>query len=169
MWPKLAREQLKSTRQGRHGVRLAAVILSPLIVYAIIDSRSSRHHPFGDAIETFIRREDAERFIEEVRGGEPEPGENRATLRGTTAPPPALTEPVPVRQAARKGRNWVPRTLTLLFPDGKREYWLTALVFKVGDKLGRNGKPWVVASVGEPNAAGKHTTVTLQPEDAPSE
>jgi hypothetical protein len=26
----------------------------------------------GDAMETFIRREDAERFIEEVRGDEPE-------------------------------------------------------------------------------------------------
>jgi hypothetical protein len=28
--------------------------------------------PLGDAIETFIRREDAERFIEEVRSDEPE-------------------------------------------------------------------------------------------------
>ena len=29
-------------------------------------------HPFGDAIETFIRREEAERFVEEVRGEDPE-------------------------------------------------------------------------------------------------
>jgi hypothetical protein len=29
-------------------------------------------HSLGDAIETFIRREDAERFIEEVRGDDPE-------------------------------------------------------------------------------------------------
>jgi hypothetical protein len=28
--------------------------------------------PLGDAIETFIRREDAQRFIEEVRGDDPE-------------------------------------------------------------------------------------------------
>ena len=35
--------------------------------YAIIDLRSSRDHPLGDAVETLIRREDAERFIEEVR------------------------------------------------------------------------------------------------------
>ena len=42
-----------------------------MIVYAIIDVRSSRDHPLGDAIETFIRREDAERFIDEVRGAEP--------------------------------------------------------------------------------------------------
>jgi hypothetical protein len=28
--------------------------------------------PLGDAIETFVRREDAERFLEEVRGDDPE-------------------------------------------------------------------------------------------------
>ena len=28
--------------------------------------------PLGDALETFIRREDAERFIEEVRGDDPD-------------------------------------------------------------------------------------------------
>jgi hypothetical protein len=33
-------------------------------VYVIIDVRSSPDHPLGDAIETFIRREDADRFIE---------------------------------------------------------------------------------------------------------
>jgi hypothetical protein len=42
-----------------------------VIVYAIIDVRSSPDHPLGDAVETFIRREDAERFIEEVRGADP--------------------------------------------------------------------------------------------------
>ena len=29
-------------------------------------------HPLGDAVETFVRREDAERFIEEVWGDDPE-------------------------------------------------------------------------------------------------
>ena len=42
-----------------------------MIVYAIIDLRSSPDHPLGDAVETFVRREDAERFIEEVRGDDP--------------------------------------------------------------------------------------------------
>jgi hypothetical protein len=37
----------------------------------ILDTRTSLDHPLGDAIETFIRREDAERFIEEVRGDDP--------------------------------------------------------------------------------------------------
>jgi hypothetical protein len=34
--------------------------------------RSKPNHPLGAAIETFIRREDAERFIEEVRSDDPE-------------------------------------------------------------------------------------------------
>ena len=43
-----------------------------MLVYAIIDLRSSPNHPLGDAVETFVRREDAERFIDEVRGDDPE-------------------------------------------------------------------------------------------------
>ncbi|MDH5282108.1 MAG: hypothetical protein OEW52_13350, partial [Thermoleophilia bacterium] len=43
-----------------------------MIVYAIVDVRSSPDHPLGDAVETFVRREDAERFIEEVRDDEPD-------------------------------------------------------------------------------------------------
>jgi hypothetical protein len=42
------------------------------IVYAVDDDASLARLPTGDAIETFIRREDGERFIEEVRGDEPE-------------------------------------------------------------------------------------------------
>jgi len=41
-----------------------SVIVSFMLVYAIIDVRSSSDHPLGDAIETFIRRKDAERFAE---------------------------------------------------------------------------------------------------------
>ncbi len=43
-----------------------------VIVYVIVDLRSSHGHPLGEAVETFIRREDAERFIEEVRGDDPD-------------------------------------------------------------------------------------------------
>jgi hypothetical protein len=43
-----------------------------VIVYAITDLRSSPGHPLGDAVETFVRREDAECFVEEVRGDDPE-------------------------------------------------------------------------------------------------
>jgi hypothetical protein len=38
-----------------------------LLVFAIVDLRPSLDHPLGEAIETFVRREDAERFIANVR------------------------------------------------------------------------------------------------------
>jgi hypothetical protein len=41
-------------------------------VYAIIDGLSSPQHPLSEAVELFVRREDAERFIEEVNNDEPE-------------------------------------------------------------------------------------------------
>ena len=42
-----------------------------MIVYAVVDDALSPDFPLGDALEVF-RREDAERFVEEVRGDEPE-------------------------------------------------------------------------------------------------
>ena len=47
-------------------------MIRAMIVYAIIDLRSSPDHPLGDAVEIFVCREDAERFIEEVRGDDPD-------------------------------------------------------------------------------------------------
>ena len=38
-----------------------------MVVYVIRDERCSLDHPLGDAIEVLIRREDAERFLDEVR------------------------------------------------------------------------------------------------------
>ena len=43
-----------------------------MIVYAVVDDALSPDFPLGDSLETFIRREDAERFIEEVRGDNPD-------------------------------------------------------------------------------------------------
>ena len=34
-----------------------------MIVYAVVDDAVSPEPPLGDAIETFIRREDSERFM----------------------------------------------------------------------------------------------------------
>jgi hypothetical protein len=45
-----------------------------VIVYVILDARTSPDHPLGDAVETFLRREDAERFLAEVCGDDPELG-----------------------------------------------------------------------------------------------
>jgi hypothetical protein len=48
------------------------VRLAPAVSNAIVDTRSNTDHPLGDAVETFISREDAERFMEDVRRDEPE-------------------------------------------------------------------------------------------------
>ena len=37
-----------------------------MLVHTIIDLRSSPDHPLGDAVDSFVRREDAERFVEDV-------------------------------------------------------------------------------------------------------
>ena len=42
-----------------------------MIVYAVVDDALSPDFPLGDDLEVFIRREDAERFIAEVRGTSP--------------------------------------------------------------------------------------------------
>ena len=41
-------------------------------VFGIVDDSLSPGFRLGDALETFIRREDAERFIEEVHGDDPQ-------------------------------------------------------------------------------------------------
>ena len=43
-----------------------------MIVYAVIDDALSPDFPLGLELEVFVRREDAERFVEEVQGNEPE-------------------------------------------------------------------------------------------------
>ena len=45
-----------------------------VIVCAVFDSTLSPDLPLGDSLEVFIRREDAERFVDEVRGDDPEVG-----------------------------------------------------------------------------------------------
>jgi hypothetical protein len=41
-------------------------------VCSVIDLRSSPDHALGDAVETFVGRKDAERFVEQVRGDDPD-------------------------------------------------------------------------------------------------
>ena len=45
------------------------------IVYAVVDDARSPDLQLGDAVEIFLRREDAERFSEGVRGDDPEVAE----------------------------------------------------------------------------------------------
>jgi hypothetical protein len=58
----------------------------------------------------------------------------------------------------------IPRNLSVLFPDGRTEFWFTTLVFDVGDTLHCRGKPWFVTSIGkfEPDGKRRHTTVTVR-------
>ena len=42
-----------------------------MIVYAVVDDALSPDFPLGVELEVLIRREDAERFVEEVRGDDP--------------------------------------------------------------------------------------------------
>jgi hypothetical protein len=51
---------------------VAALKNCSMIVYAVVDDSLSPTFPLGDAIETLVRSEDAERFVEEVRGDDPE-------------------------------------------------------------------------------------------------
>ena len=43
-----------------------------MIVYAVFDDALAPDFPLGNTLEVFIRRDDAARFIEEVRGDDPE-------------------------------------------------------------------------------------------------
>ena len=41
-------------------------------VFVILDDRTSLEHPLGEAVDVLLSREDAERFIAEVRGDDAE-------------------------------------------------------------------------------------------------
>jgi hypothetical protein len=60
----------------------------------------------------------------------------------------------------------LPRTLTILLPNGDTEYWFTERVFEAGDTFERAGETWVVTSVGEKRGAtDKHVSVTVSRAD----
>jgi hypothetical protein len=59
----------------------------------------------------------------------------------------------------------MPRTLSLLFPNGETQFWLTEQLFDVGDEITRDGQTWIVASLGNFNRDGKALAVTVRPDD----
>ena len=70
-----------------------------MIVYAVVDDALSPTFPLGDSLEVFIWRQDAERFVEEVRGDDPEVAaklriEERELEAGGDVVPARLTFPV---------------------------------------------------------------------------
>jgi hypothetical protein len=58
--------------EGHLDGELASFILLHVLVYAVVDDSLSPNFPLGDALEVYISREDAERFVKEVRGDESE-------------------------------------------------------------------------------------------------
>lgn len=60
------------TRMLLPRARTACYRLSDVLVYAVVDDALSADFPLGDSLEVFTRREDAERFVEEVRRDAPE-------------------------------------------------------------------------------------------------
>lgn len=50
-----------------------------MLVYAVVDDALSPTFPLGDALEVYVGREDAERFVEEIRDDEPELAESRVS------------------------------------------------------------------------------------------
>jgi hypothetical protein len=49
-----------------------------VVVYCVRDRTSSLRHPLGEYVDVFVRREDAEQFIEDVRRDEPALAEHLA-------------------------------------------------------------------------------------------
>jgi hypothetical protein len=48
------------------------LLATPVHVYVVLGTSARARSPLGDAVENFLRREDAERFLAEVRGDDPE-------------------------------------------------------------------------------------------------
>jgi hypothetical protein len=69
-----------------------------VIVYAIVDDSLSRF-VLGDVVETFVQRDDAERFITEVRGDDPELAES-CESRSASWRRAGRTSPTRVRSGA---------------------------------------------------------------------
>ena len=59
----------------------------------------------------------------------------------------------------------MPRTLSLRFPEGDTEFWLTEQAFAVGDTLIHNARVWMVTGLGDFNKAGKEMTIMLRLDD----
>jgi hypothetical protein len=63
---------------------------------------------------------------------------------------------------ARSGQG--SETLTILYPDGEREFWLTNRTFAPGDVLERNRRSWIVVRIDD-GFGRKESTVVVMPGD----
>jgi hypothetical protein len=63
---------------------------------------------------------------------------------------------------ARSGQG--SETLTILYPDGEREFWLTNRTFAPGDVLERKRRSWIVVRIDD-GFGRKESTVVVMPGD----
>lgn len=63
---------MNSSTSCLHPVQRMAVSSTPSNLPNVCVRHPGGIHSLGDSLEVFVRREDPERFIEEVRGGDPE-------------------------------------------------------------------------------------------------
>jgi hypothetical protein len=56
------------------------------------------------------------------------------------------------------------QALSILYPDGTRELWLTQRTFAPGEVLERNRRSWVVVRIDEDLGRNAGRTVVLMPE-----
>jgi hypothetical protein len=65
---------------------------------------------------------------------------------------------------ARRGQG--SEALTILYPDGEREFWLTHRNFAPGDVLKRNRSSWVVVRIDDGVGPNHSSTVVVMPKAA---
>jgi hypothetical protein len=54
-------------------------------------------------------------------------------------------------------------TLTILYPDGEREFWLTNRTFAPGDVFDRNRRSWIVVRIDQGVGRNHSSTVVVMP------
>jgi hypothetical protein len=54
------------------------------------------------------------------------------------------------------------RTVSIRFPDGDTEFWLTDQIFSARQTIASRGREWLVAEVLEPIRGNGHWTVTVR-------
>jgi hypothetical protein len=64
---------------------------------------------------------------------------------------------------ARSGQ--VSETLTILYPDGGREFGLTNRTFAPGDVLVRNSRSWIVVRIDDGIGRDHSSTVVVMPSE----
>ena len=63
---------------------------------------------------------------------------------------------------ARSGQGT--ETLTILYPDGEREFWFTDRIYTPGDVVVRDDRRWVVVRIDGGASRAENSTLVVMPE-----